>query len=101
MLHELPFTLAALRSAYTEGVKPKDVMREVYRRISAVDDPAIFIHLRDLDQVLDDVEDLPERAAANPLWGVPFVVKDNIDVAGIPTTAACPAFATISRASSM
>lgn len=30
---------------------------------------------------------------AKPLWGIPFVVKDNIDVAGIPTTAACPEFA--------
>ena len=41
-----------------------------------------------------------ERGEALPLYGVPFAVKDNSDVAGIPTTAACPAFKYVPDASS-
>ena len=46
--------------------------------------------------LLDDARALARRRAAGerlPLYGLPFAVKDNIDVAGLPTTAACPAFA--------
>jgi allophanate hydrolase len=48
------------------------------------------------DQVLAQARRVDARVAAGehlPLAGVPFAVKDNIDAAGVPTTAACPAFA--------
>ena len=93
MTNDMPLTLTALRDAYAGGATPADIIRDVYRRIEAVGDPAIFIHLRPMDDVIAEADALPARSAAQPLWGVPFVAKDNIDVAGIPTTAACPAYA--------
>ena len=89
----MPLTLTALHDAFSDGATPSDIVREVYRRIEAVGDPAIFIHLRPMEDVIAEADGLPARSAGQPLWGVPFVVKDNIDVAGIPTTAACPAYA--------
>ncbi len=87
-------TIEALHASYATGINPRRVIRDVYRRIDAAQDPGIFIAIA------------PEGAAAaaiaalgsfdprlKPLWGIPFAVKDNIDVAGFPTTAGCPAFA--------
>ena len=54
----------------------------------------MFISLRDEKDALAEAEGLTTKDAAQlPLFGVPVAVKDNIDVAGLPTTAACPAFA--------
>ena len=76
------------------GVRPADVVAEVYRRIEAVGDPGIFLHLiRSSDAIAEARGAGPHSDPARPLWGMPFAVKDNIDVAGCPTTAACPAFA--------
>jgi allophanate hydrolase len=58
-------------------------------------DPAIWILRRAAEAILADAATLEaEGPRHRPLWGVPFAVKDNIDVAGMPTTAACPDFAT-------
>ncbi|SON56882.1 Allophanate hydrolase [Hartmannibacter diazotrophicus] len=91
-MRDLPFTLPALREAYAAGASPKDVIAEVYRRIANVNDPGIFIHLRDEAEAESEAESLGAFDPAKPLWGIPFAVKDNIDVAGMPTTAACPDF---------
>ena len=57
-------------------------------------DPAVWIFRRGDEAILADAAALEaEGPRGRPLWGVPFAVKDNIDVAGIPTTAACPGFA--------
>jgi allophanate hydrolase len=59
-------------------------------------DPAIWILRRADEAILADAAALEVEGPRNrPLWGVPFAVKDNIDVAGMATTAACPDFATV------
>ncbi len=93
MIEGLPFTIAALRAAYAEGLRPEAVVAEVWRRVEAAGDAGIFLHLIPRDAVLAEAAALGAFDPAMPLWGMPFAVKDNIDVAGSPTTAACPAFA--------
>ncbi len=72
---------------------PEQTVARSFARIRAHNDPAIFISLRDEADVLAEARALAAKGnAALPLYGVPVAVKDNIDVAGLPTTAACPAF---------
>ncbi|MBJ3775491.1 allophanate hydrolase [Acuticoccus mangrovi] len=89
----LSFDAASLATAYAGGLAPADVIREVYRRIAAAGDPGIFLHLVPEEVAVAEAEALGAYDPAVPLWGLPFAIKDNIDLAGSPTTAACPAFA--------
>jgi len=94
MLTDLPFDIASLHAAYADGLAPADVLAECRRRLDAVDDPGIFLHLCSVANVADQVAALgPFDPLAKPLWGIPFAIKDNIDAAGAPTTAACPDYA--------
>lgn len=98
MLNNLPFTLSSLRSAYADGASPVDVIDEIFTRLAVVNDPGIFIHLRDRKSLRAEAAALGEFDPDQPLWGIPFAAKDNIDVAGIETTAGCPAYAYLPQA---
>jgi len=91
------FDAAALAHAYREGaLRPETVAEDVLARIARRGDDGVWIELVPRDRLLAEARDMERRRAAGeplPLYGLPFAVKDNIDVAGLPTTAACAAFA--------
>ena len=91
-LSALSLDLGSLRSGYESGAfTVADVIREVYRRIRMHQSNPIWIHLAPEVESLRAAEALGAASDA-PLFGIPFAVKDNIDAAGLPTTAACPSF---------
>jgi allophanate hydrolase len=98
-------TLAALgRSLASGDASALDVAREVLSRSDGLarDHEGIWIHRRQPEAVLAEAQELQRRRVAGeelPLFAVPFAVKDNIDVEGLPTTAGCPPFGRLARAS--
>ncbi|MCF1707517.1 allophanate hydrolase [Tabrizicola sp. J26] len=86
-------TLPALRAAYAAGTTPLAVIEEVIARRAALPDPAVFITATPDEMLRAEARRLTDEGPQGRLlWGIPFAVKDNIDAAGLPTTAACPAY---------
>ncbi len=89
-----PLATWVLADAYRSGaLTPVEVIEEVARRIAARGQDGVWISL-DLAAALQAAAALGEEPdPSRPLWGIPIAVKDNIDIAGWETTAACPEFA--------
>ena len=96
--NDVSLDLGALHGAYDRGtLTPTTVVDVVLRRIAAQGDDGVWISRVPDEQVMERTEELEgldeEARRRSTLYGIPFAVKDCIDVATMQTTAACPAFA--------
>ena len=95
-LAPLSFAFEPLRAAYrAKQITPHEVIDEVVARIERDRDRVqhAWLHRATPAEMHAAVDRALARAASGqpaPLLGIPFGVKDNIDVGGVPTTIACP-----------
>lgn len=106
MDRKMALTTVNLRESYQVGsLTPSSMLEVLAERIEAYPDAAVWIHRLPWVEIRARASELEAAWKSEkdpvrrfPLYGLPFAVKDNIDVAGCPTTAACPGFAYVAGA---
>ncbi len=85
-------SLAALRDAYAQGMQVVDLVQTLLPRLSASDEAHVWTHRLSAQSLLAQAEQLDRQGAqGKSLFGIPFAVKDNLHVAGLPTSNGCAA----------
>ena len=77
-----------------QKITPEEIITEIIKRTNQDSGMNIWITAPTLDKASIYLERLKSIDPSSlPLWGIPFAIKDNIDVKGIETTAGCPEYA--------
>ena len=102
-MREVPkkLTISWLREQYLKGsLKPAEIVEECVARMDRASDANVWIYRLGREELDGYLKRLGRMNPTEyPLWGIPFAIKDNIDLKGVPTTAGCPKYAYVPKES--